>query len=220
MRLLRVGEEEGQSRRGRNIRDGCSSAKHAHTHARTHARTRTADGGHGRFQQARRPRRRGTALTLSPRVADRHASCLLCRGLTSFICLQLPRCGESCSLSPVSNRALCDCKDMAPQFISSLPTLDRRMTRVTKPTDPDGLVLEAWAQGYMVGSIIIMICITLSNIRRGVLLHKLILLEVSSHRMSIPYFGDARLPSFSSSVAPSMAPSSSTTPQYTAGTYR
>ena len=52
------------------------------------------------------------------------------------------------------------------------------MTEVTKPTDPDGLILEAWAQGYMVGSIIIMICITLSNIRRGVLLHKLILLEV------------------------------------------
>ncbi|PMD41840.1 hypothetical protein L207DRAFT_543769 [Hyaloscypha variabilis F] len=52
------------------------------------------------------------------------------------------------------------------------------MTQVTKPTDPDGLVLEAWAQGYMVGSIIIMICITLSNIRRGVLLHKLILLEL------------------------------------------
>lgn len=29
-----------------------------------------------------------------------------------------------------------------------------------KPTDPDGLILEAWAQGYMVGSLIIMACIT------------------------------------------------------------
>jgi hypothetical protein len=67
---------------------------------------------------------------------------------------------------------------MAPQFVASLQTVSRRMTEVVKPTDPDGLILEAWAQGYMVGSIIIMICITLSNIRRGVLLHKLILLEV------------------------------------------
>jgi len=109
---------------------------------------------------------------------------------------------------------------MAPQFISSLQTLNRRMTQVTKPTDPDGLVLEAWAQGYMVGSIIIMICITLSNIRRGVLLHKLILLEVPLHLISIPYFGATRLPSLSSSVARSMAPSSSPTLQYTVGTYR
>lgn len=48
-----------------------------------------------------------------------------------------------------------------------------------KPTDPNGLVLEAWAQGYMVGSLIIMTCITIANMRRGVLLHKLILIEVS-----------------------------------------
>lgn len=31
---------------------------------------------------------------------------------------------------------------------------------VTKPTDPNGLVLEAWAEGYMVGSLIILSCIT------------------------------------------------------------
>lgn len=71
---------------------------------------------------------------------------------------------------------------MAPQYIS--PVLDtplsRRMVPVTKPSNADGLVLEAWAQGYMVGSIIIMLCITISNYRRGVLLHKLILLEVGS----------------------------------------
>lgn len=59
-----------------------------------------------------------------------------------------------------------------------MASLSRRMTAVTKPTDPDGLILEAWAQGYMIGSIIIMVCITVSNMRRGVLLHKLILLEV------------------------------------------
>lgn len=67
---------------------------------------------------------------------------------------------------------------MAPQYISPVQALDRRMVVVTKPTDPDGLLLEAWAQGYMVGSIIIMVAITVSNFRRRVLLHKLILLEV------------------------------------------
>ena len=34
------------------------------------------------------------------------------------------------------------------------------------------------AEGYMVGSLIIMSCITLANMRKGVLLHKLILLEL------------------------------------------
>jgi hypothetical protein len=72
--------------------------------------------------------------------------------------------------------------------MSPLPTQDHviqtllsradREGEITKPVDPDGLVLEAWAQGYMVGSLIIMSCITLANMRRGVLLHKLILLEV------------------------------------------
>jgi len=52
------------------------------------------------------------------------------------------------------------------------------MVKVTKPTDPTTLVVEAWAQGFMVGAILIMLCITVSNYRRGVLLHKLILLEV------------------------------------------
>ncbi|PSN67875.1 hypothetical protein BS50DRAFT_491623 [Corynespora cassiicola Philippines] len=51
---------------------------------------------------------------------------------------------------------------------------DRR-TVVPKPTDPNELILEAWAQGYMVGSLIIMSFITLANMRRGVLLHKLVL---------------------------------------------
>lgn len=47
-----------------------------------------------------------------------------------------------------------------------------------RPTSPDGLVLEAWAEGFMLGSLIIMTCITVANMRRGVLLHKLILIEV------------------------------------------
>jgi hypothetical protein len=49
---------------------------------------------------------------------------------------------------------------------------------VPKPTHPNELILEAWAMGYLVGSLIIMAFITLANMRRGVLLHKLILLEV------------------------------------------
>ncbi|KAF1844581.1 uncharacterized protein K460DRAFT_404870 [Cucurbitaria berberidis CBS 394.84] len=49
---------------------------------------------------------------------------------------------------------------------------------VEKPSNPDELILEAWAQGYLVGSLVIMSFITLANMRRGVLLHKLILLEL------------------------------------------
>ncbi|KAF3491614.1 uncharacterized protein GIQ15_01131 [Arthroderma uncinatum] len=49
---------------------------------------------------------------------------------------------------------------------------------IRRPTDPDGLVLEAWAQGFMVGGLLFMIAITIANMRRRVLLHKLILLEL------------------------------------------
>jgi uncharacterized YccA/Bax inhibitor family protein len=48
----------------------------------------------------------------------------------------------------------------------------------SKPSDPNALILDAWSEGYMVGALIIMSCITIANMRRGVLLHKLILLEV------------------------------------------
>lgn len=51
---------------------------------------------------------------------------------------------------------------------------------ISKPTDADALILEAWSQGYMVGSLIIMGALTVANMRRGIILHKLILLEVSS----------------------------------------
>jgi hypothetical protein len=47
-----------------------------------------------------------------------------------------------------------------------------------KPQSPNGLVLEAWAQGFLVGALVIMAAITIANMRKGVLLHKLILLEV------------------------------------------
>ncbi|KAI9927210.1 hypothetical protein ASPWEDRAFT_177668 [Aspergillus wentii DTO 134E9] len=44
--------------------------------------------------------------------------------------------------------------------------------------DPDDLILESWSQGLMVGSLLIMAAITTANMRRGVLLHKLIFLEL------------------------------------------
>jgi hypothetical protein len=42
-------------------------------------------------------------------------------------------------------------------------------------------VLEAWAQGYMVGSLVVLAAVTIANMRKGVILHKLILLEVRCH---------------------------------------
>ncbi len=48
-----------------------------------------------------------------------------------------------------------------------------------KPIDPQGLILDAWLRGSMVGSVIVMAAIAMSNMRRKVLLHKLILVEVS-----------------------------------------
>ncbi|EUC33681.1 hypothetical protein COCVIDRAFT_85407 [Bipolaris victoriae FI3] len=60
--------------------------------------------------------------------------------------------------------------------MSPLPDMGWQENHVVpKPTDREELVLEAWAQGYLVGSLIIMAFITLANMRRGVLLHKLIL---------------------------------------------
>lgn len=41
----------------------------------------------------------------------------------------------------------------------------------------EDLILESWSQGFMVGALLIMGCIAIANMRRKVLLHKLILLE-------------------------------------------
>ncbi|KAL2818480.1 hypothetical protein BDW59DRAFT_127206 [Aspergillus cavernicola] len=49
---------------------------------------------------------------------------------------------------------------------------------ISRPTDPDGLVLEAWGQGLMVGSLVIMAAVTLCNMKKHILLHKLILAEL------------------------------------------
>lgn len=45
--------------------------------------------------------------------------------------------------------------------------------------DPAALILESWSQGLMTGSLVLMAAITYANMRPGVLLHKLILLEVA-----------------------------------------
>lgn len=42
----------------------------------------------------------------------------------------------------------------------------------------EALILESWSQGCLVGALMIMSCVTVANMRRGILLHKLILLEV------------------------------------------
>ncbi|KAI1124455.1 hypothetical protein F5Y10DRAFT_285014 [Nemania abortiva] len=52
------------------------------------------------------------------------------------------------------------------------------MDSISKPTAPLKLILEAWSQGFMIGALVIMIGITLANMRKGVLLHKLILIEL------------------------------------------
>ncbi|KIX10327.1 uncharacterized protein Z518_01409 [Rhinocladiella mackenziei CBS 650.93] len=41
----------------------------------------------------------------------------------------------------------------------------------------EDFILESWSQGFMVGALLIMACITVANMRRGVLLHKFILVE-------------------------------------------
>jgi hypothetical protein len=49
---------------------------------------------------------------------------------------------------------------------------------ISKPTTAAGLILEAWAQGFMVAALVIMAAITIANMRRGILLHKLIFIEL------------------------------------------
>jgi hypothetical protein len=57
---------------------------------------------------------------------------------------------------------------------------DHAKRTVQRPVDdPAALILEAWSQGLMTGSLVIMAAVTYANMRPGVLLHKLILLEVA-----------------------------------------
>ena len=52
------------------------------------------------------------------------------------------------------------------------------VARIGRPDDKEGLVLESWAQGLMLGALMIMAAITIANMRRHIILHKLILVEV------------------------------------------
>ncbi|EME43256.1 hypothetical protein DOTSEDRAFT_72605 [Dothistroma septosporum NZE10] len=49
---------------------------------------------------------------------------------------------------------------------------------IQKPSAGTGLTIEAWAQGYMCGSLIVMACVAIANMRSHVLLHKLIVVEL------------------------------------------
>ncbi|KAH1969786.1 hypothetical protein KXV92_008093 [Aspergillus fumigatus] len=54
-----------------------------------------------------------------------------------------------------------------------------------RPANPDILIVEAWGQGFMVVSLILMIAITVANIKSGVVLHKMIQLVRCSPRFGI-----------------------------------
>ena len=60
-------------------------------------------------------------------------------------------------------------------------SLDRRLSfdgHWRDGANAKALILESWSQGLMVGALMIMACITVANMRKGVLLHKLILTEL------------------------------------------
>lgn len=63
---------------------------------------------------------------------------------------------------------------MNPSQVTNVFTFSARQRHgvVQKPTDAKGLTLEAWSSGFLVGAFVIMGCITIANMRRGVLLHK------------------------------------------------
>ena len=42
----------------------------------------------------------------------------------------------------------------------------------------EGFIIESWSQGFMVGGLVIMAGLTIANMRRRLLLHKLILIEL------------------------------------------
>lgn len=47
-----------------------------------------------------------------------------------------------------------------------------------EPVELKGVILEAWDQGLVIGSLLVMLAVTVANMRKRVLLHKLILTEV------------------------------------------
>jgi hypothetical protein len=78
---------------------------------------------------------------------------------------------------------LIDHQAMSPRGLEGNPGLwrDRATAQV--------LIVESWSQGFLVAALLIMACITIANMRAGIFLHKLILLEVSlerKHAIPIP----------------------------------
>ena len=70
---------------------------------------------------------------------------------------------------------------MVPAPSPHLSRIDRRTRQpYIKSGSLELVIVEAWSEGFMVGGLIILIMITLANVRSGVLLHKLVLLEVLS----------------------------------------
>ncbi|KAF1911261.1 hypothetical protein BDU57DRAFT_97534 [Ampelomyces quisqualis] len=61
---------------------------------------------------------------------------------------------------------------------SAEPTTTRTSPSTRESLTTEGGILEAWAQGYNVGSLVILILIVFCNYRSGIRLHKLILLEL------------------------------------------
>jgi len=43
----------------------------------------------------------------------------------------------------------------------------------------ESYIVEGWGEGFMFGALLMMVIITIANMRKGILLHKVILLEVS-----------------------------------------
>jgi hypothetical protein len=59
------------------------------------------------------------------------------------------------------------------------PITTRTSPPIRASLSTEGGFLEAWAQGYNVGSLVILILIVFCNYRSGTWLHKLIVLEAS-----------------------------------------
>lgn len=49
----------------------------------------------------------------------------------------------------------------------------------------EAFIVESWGQGLIVGSLMIMACVTISNMRKGVLLHKIIFCEVGQFCLDV-----------------------------------
>lgn len=89
-------------------------------------------------------------------------------------------------MSPLAKDMLLDPRSLFRRhgILSELPSPRQLHVRevsqdsCTTSTD-DVVVVEAWSQGIMIGSVIALILMTIASMRRKVLLHNLILAEVS-----------------------------------------